>query len=143
MIDSIYNIIRYDVRNAAYYNILVGTKDISKKYELDYYHVTTKKALEEFLASDKYQKNKDNKIYLYQSYNYLQDAGLLSLVEHSYELSKKVVIVTQENLKELKRQKKNIYFISNTVYEYKTYPKYKLEYVYKIKNNSILKFYKV
>ena len=65
------------------------------------------------------------------------------MVEHSYELSKKVVIVTQENLKELKRQKKNIYFISNTVYEYKTYPKYKLEYVYKIKNNSILKFYKV
>src|SRR5574344_2361006 len=53
LVTNIYCLLRNGVANTAYYNILVGNKDLSTRYELDYYNITTLEAIKSFMNSGK------------------------------------------------------------------------------------------
>ena len=137
---NIFCIIKNGVANTAYYNILVGTKDISEKYELDYYNVTTLEAIKAFLNSDEIEKNEDGKLYLTtDGFNSRVIADFMATGPGYYK--SKIVCVGKDNIKDY--SDKVIYNISNTVYKTGKENEDRLAYSYNISGSSILKFYRV
>lgn len=138
---SIYDIKKYGVKNAAYYNILAGTDDISKRYELDYYNITSKDAIEKFINSNKKIVNKDKKIYLFPMGVPVMNFMYNQTISASFYLSDRVIIVDNDDLTDLIKEDKKVYLVSNPVYTFDDLSSYKLIYNYKYKNSSLVKFY--
>ncbi len=140
---SVYNLTRYGINNTAYYNILVGQKDLSKKYELDYYAITTKDAINKFMKANNYKTNKNEKLYLYTIDCPVKPDYLKKALFNSYNLKDKVVVIDEKDVEEYTKDNKPVYLVMNTVYSFKDFSKYKLVYKYKYKNNSVVDFYLV
>ena len=138
---SIYNLTRYGIRNTSYYNLLVGNKDISSKYEMDYYNVTAKDAINKFIKKIKISKK--DKVYLYPYGIPVTQEMMGDTINRSYNLSERIIMVDKEDIEELIEENKKIYLISNTVYEYDDLSFLDLQYTYKYKNNKVINFYLV
>lgn len=138
---SLFSIVKYGVANTAYYNILVGNKDISSEYEMDPYAVTTKDAFWSFVKSEKISEY--DRIYLYANEReYLHNSSILdTLLIRGFREKYKIVLVNDKNIDKYIKAKKKIYIFSNTSFINSDPSKYKLVYSYKIRNNRIINFY--
>lgn len=137
---SVLSLIKYGVGNTCYFNALFNN-NISSNYELDYYGVTTKKAIEGFLESD-LEYDKDHKIYLYgEGFNirvisdYLRSANFKS--------QQHLILIDEETYKNRISRQEPVYLVCNTLYSKNDTLKYNIIYNYKYRNNSIIKFYRV
>ncbi len=139
---DLFYIISYGPANAAYYNFLVGKEDISKTYELDYYSVTSKQALFDFISSNKLEENFDNKIYL-TGYDYNRII-LMEMYNWFEEKTKeKIVIVDIDEISSYIDKGIIVYNFSNPVYNKRDMSNYELIYQFKFQNNNIVEFYKM
>ncbi len=137
---SVLSLIKYGVGNTCYFNALFNN-NISSNYELDYYGVTTKKAIEGFLESD-LEYDKGHKIYLYgEGFNirvisdYLRSANFKS--------QQHLILIDEETYKNRISRQEPVYLVCNTLYSKNDTLKYNIIYNYKYRNNSIIKFYRV
>ena len=138
---SFYNLTKYGVKNAAYYNILAGNKDISKKYELDYYNITTKESLKEFYSLVTKKNNQVAKVYLFPFGNDIAKIMFEETINRSYYLLDRIILVDSDELDGLIKSNTKVYLVENHVYSFDDLSSYKLIYNYKYKNSSITKYY--
>ena len=132
---NIYYLCRYQVRNAAYYNILSGRSNLSGYYELDYYNTTGKDALNKFLKG----QNEKEKIYLFGAG--FNNRVISDILTNYPKYNKKIILIKYDEVEKYLKKGKTIYEMSNVVYhEDKKYKK-SLIYDYKIFNSDIVKFY--
>ena len=139
LIINFITIIRYNVRNTAYYNILVNRKNLTGYYELDYYNTTGKDSLSRFLKTKKLKYNSNKKIYLYG--NGFNRIVIQDILINNPKFKKYVDIVYYDELKEKIENNEPVYEMSNVVYsELENYNKRKV-YSYKIYKSNITNFY--
>ena len=141
LVSSSYSILKYGVKNEAYFNLLLGNKDISNRYEMDPYTVTTKDA---FVSFTKHMNIADtDKVYLYTLDKRFMNAVIIArFQQQNFSAANRIILVTKDNLKEYITEGKHIYIFSNTAYDFNKKIKYKLVYSYKIKNSPIINFYR-
>ena len=138
---NVISLIKNDVANASYYNVLAGTGDLSQKYELDYYNVTTYDAIQSFIDSDDSISNSD-KIYLVGfdfNYRILTDfyAGA------SLYMKNRIVYVHEDSICDYLKDNRVLYSYSNPMYNKHDMSSFDLVYTYKMKNNKVVEFYKI
>jgi len=135
-----YLIAQYGPANIAYYNFLAGNKNLASTYELDYYSVTSKEALVNFMKSKNFKDNEDGKIYLTGfGFNNRILSDLYN--RSSLTLKDKIVIIKDDELDSYKKKNVNIYNFSNPVYNHNDMSSYKLVYEYRMFKNNIVSFY--
>ena len=135
-------LLRYGIANTAYYNFLLGTDNLAGVYELDYYNVTSQDALKQFMASGKFEENEDGMLYLYGSgFGEVVIGDMKTYISPS--ISQRIVLVTNDTMKEYLDKGKIIYNMSNPVYRYNDVSEYELVYSYKMFGSEVINFYKV
>lgn len=135
-------LVRYGMANTAYYNLLLGNGNLAGTYELDYYNVTSQEALKKFLASGEFEENEDGMIYLYGSgFGEVVIGDMKTYI--SPKVGQKIVLVTDDTLKEYQKEGKIIYNLVNPVYLYHDISDYELVYSYKMFNSEVINFYKM
>lgn len=140
LVTNIYCLLRNGVANTAYYNILVGNKDLSTRYELDYYNITTLEAIKSFMNSGKMEKNEDGFLYLYgEGFNTRVVSDMLQTSSDYYR--DRILHVTKDNINEY--SDKIIYDLSNYLFRTDEVNNYEFVYSYKVFNNSIINFYRM
>lgn len=138
---NIFYLLKYNVANTAYYNILVGRNDLSSMYELDYYNVTGKESIIKFMNSDKYIENDDGYLYLYgKGFN---NRIISDVCTYNEKFNEKIIIVKEDEIDRYKKDGKIIYRLANSVYSINDKTNDKLVYTYKMFNNNITKFYEI
>lgn len=134
-----YCLIQNGIKNTSYYNELMINKKIDGKYDLDYYGVTASDSIYEFMNNSNLYHNED-KINIYgNGFNY-------RIINNAYwyssgNLSKKINVVTEEELDSYLESGQKVYELVNSVYHVGSNKEKKLVYDYKIFNSSITKFY--
>jgi len=136
----IYNIsgtIIYGINSTGYYNLLVNTKSLEDKYELDCYGVTGKGVLRQALDN-----SKNKKIYIYS-----EGYGFSVLENNYYHLSKigqsRIELVRdKKELNKYKKEGKETYLYYNNTYTGKKMIKgYKRIYTEKAWGNTMSALY--
>lgn len=137
---SVISLHKYGVANTSYFNMLYRNK-VEGKYELDYYGVTTKAAIDGFLNED-LEYDSEHKIYLYgEGFNlrvisdYLRNANIKS--------RNHIIMLDEQEYKRRIEENKTVYLVCNSVYTPFDTSRYRVVYNYKYANNSIIKFYKI
>ena len=137
-----YYIVRYGIRNTAYYNILVNRNTLDTNYELDYYNVTSQDATYKFINSGNAVASDDGYIYIYgPNFNH---RVVSDLYEYTTQyLQSKIKEVKPQDLKDTIKSGKIVYALCNSAYLYDDMSNYELVYSYKIFDSSIIWFYKL
>ncbi|MBQ3274844.1 glycosyltransferase family 39 protein [Candidatus Saccharibacteria bacterium] len=139
---DIFCIFKYSMANTAYYNLLLGTKNLAGVYELDYYNVSSQEALKKFIASGQLEENEDKLLYLYGSgFGEVVLSDMKTYINSS--LSQRIVLVTDDTYEKYFKQGKIIYNMSNPVYRYNDVSTYELVYSYKMFNSEVINFYRM
>lgn len=134
-------LLKYNVANTAYYNILINRKNIQERYQLDYYEITTKQAISSFVKSNKIKDNKGIYYFYGDGFNKRILNDYFTIFDSEYD--RKFYIVNDEELDELLNDGNVIYLFNNPIYSLKDFKKYKKIYSYKIFDSNIIDFYEL
>lgn len=123
------------VANMAYFNVLAGRGNLQTQYELDYYNVTSKQAVNEFIKFEG-----SGEVYLTgEGFDRRIITDLLRSADE--ELKGKVKQVTMAEAKALTEQGEKVYYLSNPVFSAKDFSKAEKVYSYGYLGSEIINFY--
>ena len=136
---SLFYIFKYNVRNTAYYNILVNRKNLSGYYELDYYNTTGRDSLSKFLNRKDLIYNSNNRVNIYG--NGFNKYAIEMILFNDTSFKDKIDLIYPDDLKDKILNGETVYEMSNILYsELNNYDKKKI-YSYKIFKSDITRFY--
>ena len=139
ILSSSYSIIKNGIKNVGYFNIYAGKGDLSKKYDIDPYGITTKDAIKKFQIN---QRIKDSdRIQIYKVDYSVSPTLIRNLKRYNYIENNKIEIVTNSEVDKYLKKGKKIYMFVSSSYDDVDLTRCKKVYSYKYNEITIVDFY--